>query len=547
MARGKEFPLFVVMKAIDKATAPLKALGATASKVTKPFQKLRELNNRMRLAAEAGGLNKITGAVVNLGRTMGNVVKRALKLGVAIGSIALLGGGFLFKITKETAEYGDSVWKTSQKIGVGVKAWQEIAHAGEMSGIEQEALSSGLVKLNKNIVEAANGNKTMSVWFKRVGISVKDASGKVKSADQVLMEMAEIFGKMPDGPKKTAAAIALAGKSGANLIPMLNSGKKGLAEMRKEARDLGLVLDEDTARASEVFNDNISRLMKTIKGFVFYVGGLLIPVFDDIVVSIRSWITSNNELIKSKLKQWVDDLKTSLPKLKKHFFAVMEVIKEFFIKISNGLELIGGFEGLLRGLGIYIGVSFIASIAAAANAFIALGVAIMTTPVGWIMAAIAVIAAGAILIYKNWEKVSGWLKIFGHILATPLRLFGELTDYLTRFDLFDIGAKIFTSLWDGMKSVFAKIKNWFGGLKSIIPDFLIPGSNVNINPPPGQGQGARITPAAGVIQKNQTISHKSDAAVKVEFANAPKGTTVKTEKNNGVDMDLNMGYAMATN
>lgn len=589
MARGKEFPLFVVMKAIDKATAPLRALGATASRVAKPFQKLRELNNRMRLAAEAGGLNKITGAVANLGHTMGNVIKKALKLGVAIGAIAMLGGGFLFKITKETSEYGDNVWKTSQKIGVGVKAWQEIAHAGEMSGIEQDALSSGLIKLNKNIIEAANGNKTMSIWFKRVGISVKDASGKVKSADQVLMEMAKIFGKMPDGPKKTAAAIALAGKSGANLIPMLNSGAKGLAEMRKEARDLGLVLDEDTARASEVFNDNISRLMKTIKGFVFYVGGLLIPVFDDIVVSIRSWITANNELIKSKLKQWVDDLKTSLPKLKKHFFAVMEIIKGFFIKISNGLELIGGFEGLLRGLGIYIGVSFVASIAAAANAFIALGVAIMTTPVGWIMAAIAVIAAGAILIYKNWEKVSGWLKIFGHILATPLRLFGELTTYLTSYDLFDIGAKIFTSLWDGMKAIaqgfmekisswwsaikeffssislfdigagifsslwdgmkaiFTKMKSWFGGLKSIIPDFLLPGNNVNINPPPGQGQGARITPAAGVIQKNQTISHKSDAAVKVEFANAPKGTTVKTEKNNGVDMDLNMGYAMATN
>ena len=546
MAKGKEFPLFVVMKAIDKATAPLRALGATASRVAKPFQKLRELNNRMRLAAEAGGLNKITGAVANLGHTMGNVIKKTLKLGVAIGAIAMLGGGFLFKITKETSEYGDNVWKTSQKIGVGVKAWQEIAHAGEMSGIEQDALSSGLIKLNKNIIEAANGNKTMSIWFKRVGISVKDASGKVKSADQVLMEMAEIFGKMPDGPKKTAAAIALAGKSGANLIPMLNSGKKGLAEMRKEARDLGLVLDEDTARASEVFNDNISRLMKTMKGLVFYVGGLLIPVFDDIVVSVREWVEANRELIKSKLKQWVDDLKKKLPELKKQFFEITDKIKDFYMKISEGLGLIGGFKGLLTGLAIYIGVSFIASIAAAANAFIALGVAIMTTPVGWIMLGIAAIAAGAILIYKNWEKISGWLKIFGHILATPLRLFGELTNYLTSFDLFDIGAKIFTSLWDGMKSVFAKIKNWFGGLKSIIPDFLIPGSNVNINPPPGQGKEARITPAAGVIQKNQMVSNKSAAAVKVEFANAPKGTTVKTEKNNGVDMDLNMGYAMAT-
>ena len=47
MAKGKEFPLFVIMKAVDKATDPLRALGKTASNTAKPFQKLRELNNRI--------------------------------------------------------------------------------------------------------------------------------------------------------------------------------------------------------------------------------------------------------------------------------------------------------------------------------------------------------------------------------------------------------------------------------------------------------------------------------------------------------------------
>lgn len=546
MAKGKEFPLFVIMKAVDKATAPLRALGHTAANTAKPFQKLRELNNRMRLAAEAGGIGKITNAARNLGGAVAIAAKKTLMLGTAMSSIVMIGGGFLFKITKQTSEYGDKVWKTSQKIGIAAGAWQELAHAGEMSGIEQDALSTGLVRLNKNIVEAANGNKTMTEWFQRAGISIKDAEGKVKSADQVLMEMAEIFGKMPDGAKKTAVAVALAGRSGADLIPMLNAGSKGLAAMRKEAQDLGLVLSDDTARASETFNDNISRMMKAIRGIVFYIGGLLIPVFDDIVVSVREWVVANRELIQSKLKDWVESLKKSLPELKKHFLNAAEKIKVFFEKVSAGLELVGGFEGIFKAFGLYIAGSFIASLAVAANAFIALGTAIMTTPVGWIMAAIAAIAVAAVLIYKNWDKVSAALKTFGHAIFTPLRLFGELIDYLTSFDLFDIGAKIFTSLWDGMKSVFAKIKDWFGGIKKLIPDFLLPGSNVTINPPAGQGKEARVLPAAGVIQQNQTITQKSAAEVKVEFANAPKGTTVKTQKNNGVDMDLNMGYAMAT-
>ncbi|MEA4872180.1 MAG: hypothetical protein VB076_05135 [Synergistaceae bacterium] len=545
MAKGKEFPLFVIMKAVDKATAPLRALGHTAVNTAKPFQKLRELNNRMRLAAEAGGLGKITNAARNLGGAVSGAVKKTLTLGTAMASIAMLGGGFLFKITKQTAEYGDKVWKTSQKIGIGVEEWQELAHAGEMSGIEQDALSTGLVRLNKNIVEAANGNKTMTAWFQRAGISIKDAEGKVKSADQVLMEMAEIFGKMPDGAKKTAVAVALAGRSGADLIPMLNSGKKGLSDMRQEARDLNLVLKKEITQGAEKFLDNISRMGKAIGGIVFYVGSLLIPVFDDIVKSITKWVVANRELIQDKLQHWVNSLRKSLPELKKHFLNAAEKMKVFFEKVSAGLELVGGFEGIFKAFGLYIAGSFIASLAVAANAFIALGTAIMTTPVGWIMAAIAAIAVAAVLIYKNWDKVSAALKAFGHAIFTPLRLFGELIDYLTSFDLFDIGAKIFTSLWDGMKSVFAKIKDWFGGIKKLIPDFLLPGSNININPP-GQNPQARVTPAAGVIQQNQMATQKSAAEVKVEFANLPKGTTVKTQKNNGVDMDLNMGYAMAT-
>lgn len=544
MARGKEFPLFVILKAIDKATAPLRGLAKTAANTAKPFQRLRDLNNRARLAAEAGGIGKITGACAKLGSTVGSVVKKMLTLGAAIGSVVMLGGGFLYKITRQTSEYGDMVWKTSQKIGIAVEAWQEIAHAGEMSGIEQEALSAGLVKLNKNIVEAANGNKTLTTWFKRAGISVKDESGKIKSADQILMELANTFGKVPDGAKKTAIAVALAGRSGANLIPMLNSGSKGLAEMRKEARDLGLVLDEDTARASETFNDNIDRMMKSIRGIVFYIGGLLIPVFDDIVVSVRKWVIANRELIQSKLKEWVENLKKALPELKKNFFKAIDVIKNFFIKISQGLKIIGGFEGLLKGIAVYIGVSFVASIAMAANAFIALGTTIMTTPVGWILAAIAAIVIGAILIYRNWDKVSAALKAFGHAIFTPLRLFGELIDYLTSFNLFDIGAKIFTSLWDGMKSIFERLKKWLGevkeSIKSIFPGFNKPEL-------PGPAGSSPASPASARIQKAQQgayVQHKNTAAVQIDFANMPKGTKVKTEKNDGVDMDLNMGYSM---
>ena len=102
------------------------------------------MNNRN----EAGGRGrrswKNTNAARNLGGAVAIAAKKTLMLGTAMASVVMIGGGFLFKITKQTSEYGDKIWKTSQKIGIAAGAWQELAHAGEMSGIEQDALSTGL-------------------------------------------------------------------------------------------------------------------------------------------------------------------------------------------------------------------------------------------------------------------------------------------------------------------------------------------------------------------------------------------------------------------
>jgi hypothetical protein len=54
----------------------------------------------------------------------------------------------------------------------------------------------------------------------QLGIKTRDASGKLRSTQDVLGDLAERFATMPDGPVKTAIAIDALGKSGADLIPL---------------------------------------------------------------------------------------------------------------------------------------------------------------------------------------------------------------------------------------------------------------------------------------------------------------------------------------
>ena len=88
----------------------------------------------------------------------------------------------------------------------------------------------------------------------------------LKSSAQVLTEIAGKFEGSADGANKTAAAMALLGKSGRELIPLLNEGAAGLDEMQKTAQNMGLVIDQNTSNAVQKFNDNLKILGKTKEG-----------------------------------------------------------------------------------------------------------------------------------------------------------------------------------------------------------------------------------------------------------------------------------------
>ena len=68
------------------------------------------------------------------------------------------------------------------------------------------------------------------------------------------------FQAMPDGAQKSALAVQLFGKSGAELIPFLNQGREGIAALTGEMEALGVQIGGDTAAQAEVFNDSLAKL-----------------------------------------------------------------------------------------------------------------------------------------------------------------------------------------------------------------------------------------------------------------------------------------------
>ena len=208
----------------------------------------------------SSGLKKAEGGLARFGKLAGiglaAVATAAVSAGIALGHAV-----------KGAADHADELGKTAQKVGVSVEALSRLEYAAKLSDVSLEGLSTGLRKLADNMATVAqNSNAGVATAFKALGISVKDAAGNLKSGDVVLAEVADRFSRMEDGALKTSLAIQIFGKAGADLIPLLNSGKTGLAEMAAEADRLGVTVSTKTAKSAEVFNDNITRLSAVLEG-----------------------------------------------------------------------------------------------------------------------------------------------------------------------------------------------------------------------------------------------------------------------------------------
>lgn len=202
--------------------------------------------------------------------------------GAAVGAALASGGALVAAMVKQSIDAADATAKLAQSAGVATETLSALGYAAQLSGSNQEQLGKSLAKLSKSMAEFQLGTGEAAGAFRALGIQVADQSGKLKSADAVLVEIAEKFSQYRDGAEKTALATKLFGEEGVKLIPLLNQGKDGIQVMKDEAAALGVVLDTETGKAAERFNDNLTRLSAAKDGLVQQIMRNLLPSLESL-------------------------------------------------------------------------------------------------------------------------------------------------------------------------------------------------------------------------------------------------------------------------
>ena len=201
----------------------------------------------------------------------GAMIGKALAVGVVTGV------GALVALTKSAINSAEEIGLLSQKIGISTEALSALRYQAGLANVEIGGLQIGMVKFSRSIAEASAGGKQQAAAFAAMGISIKDVHGNLKPTEELLGEVSKAFASYEDGAEKAALAVELFGKSGADMIPLLNEGEEGIKRAAKEAADYGLIVSGEVARASDEFNDNLGKLKLAAQGFGNQIASELVP------------------------------------------------------------------------------------------------------------------------------------------------------------------------------------------------------------------------------------------------------------------------------
>lgn len=219
---------------------------------------------------------------------------------LAVGKVFL--EAFAVDMLKEFVEgqieAGAQLKVMADRLGLTTDQLQQYQLAAGDAGVSQEAMTTGLRFLNRNISEAISKGGEGAAAFRAMGITLKSADGSTRGAADVLGDLADHISAVPDAAKKTEIAMKLLGRGGAELIPLLNQGGKAFEEAKKQMEALGGGFSEEFVEHAHEAEAAQVRLNFAMKGLKSVIADALIPVFLSITETLTGAVAATRAFFK---------------------------------------------------------------------------------------------------------------------------------------------------------------------------------------------------------------------------------------------------------
>ncbi|MGF6607050.1 hypothetical protein OKW45_001950 [Paraburkholderia sp. WSM4175] len=154
--------------------------------------------------------------------------------------------------------------RLAERFGTTTEAISTLDYVARQSNISTDALAGSMRNLAKTMIDAQNPASTQAAALRAIGLSVDEL--RAKDPAQAMADIADAMSGFADGADKVAVARAIFGKTGDELIPMLNQGGEAFRSMEERAKALGIAVSDDAARAAIEFDAKLTDLKVIVDG-----------------------------------------------------------------------------------------------------------------------------------------------------------------------------------------------------------------------------------------------------------------------------------------
>src|SRR6266481_4895992 len=239
--------------------------------------------------AVAGELSRgLVEAFDGLGKGSNGIAIAATALGgLAAAGIAAAAG--LLELGKSGAELVEHLNIISEKTGISIRDLQIFEAAGKTVGVSLDEMVIGMRRFDQAITGFGKGAAAQGI-LRELGVTAKDNK-------EALLQTADAFSKMQDPVRRANDAVALFGRSGLNMIPVLMKGRDGILEWEKAVDTLGPKIGKEAVAANEAYRKSTEELSLSWDKFKVQVEESTIPALS----KLTSWFANNFQSMKAGL------------------------------------------------------------------------------------------------------------------------------------------------------------------------------------------------------------------------------------------------------
>lgn len=473
------------IEALKKALDEMKAKG-----INQTSAEYRELEREITIAeAKQKSFNKeirkLEASTSTLGQAsqkMADFGNATTKAGESLRGLSMVAGAVdlaLAGLTVKAGQTADDLNTMSKVTGISTTELQKYKYSADLLDVSVETIAKSQTKMKKSMYSAQQGSSTMAEAFAKLGVSIEDSNGNLRSQDEVFAESIKALGQMANETERDAIAMQIFGKSASELNPLIEDNGETFQRVADIFANNGLdVVDQETIDNANRFQDALDTIkatgMVTLSTIGMQLAGYLAPAMEkiaDVLGRVMGWLSQ----------------------LDPEVLTIIGIIAGVIAVLSPALILIGK---------IATGISAIMSLASTLGPILA-G---LSGPIGIVIAIIGALIAVGVLLYKNWDTIKAkalevkdwvvekWTALKDGVVNAIASVKDKVLYY---WEALKLGMSIIlnaisttvTNVWNGIKRAITdpigtavdfvknaidKIKGFFSGLTLKLPHIKLP-------------------------------------------------------------------------